>query len=55
MKMNSRALIDILIAEVKPAFGCTEPGAVALAATRAREILDETVEFCEIFVSPNIY
>ena len=53
--MNSRALIDILLAEVKPAFGCTEPGAVALAATRAREILGETVEYCEIFVSPNIY
>ncbi|MDF2890594.1 MAG: hypothetical protein K0R80_961 [Clostridia bacterium] len=53
--MNSRALIDILQAEVKPALGCTEPGAVALAATRARELLDETVEACEIFVSPNIY
>lgn len=52
---TSIALIDILHAEVKPALGCTEPGAVALAATRARELLDEEVEFCEIFVSPNIY
>lgn len=52
---NSKALVDILHAEVKPALGCTEPGAVALAATRAREILDEEVVRCEIFVSPNIY
>jgi L-cysteine desulfidase len=52
---TSRALIDILHAEVKPALGCTEPGAVALAATRARELLNEAVETCEIFVSPNIY
>ncbi|OGO78279.1 MAG: hypothetical protein A2Y23_10515 [Clostridiales bacterium GWB2_37_7] len=52
---TSRALIDILHAEVKPALGCTEPGAVALAATRARELLNEEVETCEIFVSSNIY
>lgn len=56
--MNSRtsiALIDILRAEVKPALGCTEPGAVALAASRARELLGEEVEACDIHVSPNIY
>jgi L-cysteine desulfidase len=52
---TAKALIDILHAEVKPALGCTEPGAVALAATRARELLGEEVEACEIFVSPNIY
>lgn len=52
---TSRALIEILNAEVKPALGCTEPGAVALAAARAREILDDMVDSCEIYVSPNIY
>lgn len=52
---TSRELIDILHAEVKPALGCTEPGAVALAASRAREILDERVESCDVYVSPNIY
>lgn len=52
---TSSKLIDILRAEVKPALGCTEPGAVALAAARAREILDDNLESCDIFVSPNIY
>lgn len=52
---TSKALVDILHAEVKPALGCTEPGAVALAASRAREILDGAMESCDIYVSPNIY
>ncbi|MGB7605929.1 MAG: L-serine ammonia-lyase, iron-sulfur-dependent, subunit alpha [Lutisporaceae bacterium] len=52
---TSSKLIDILRAEVKPALGCTEPGAVALAAARAREILDDNLENCDIYVSPNIY
>lgn len=52
---TSSKLIDILRAEVKPALGCTEPGAVALAAARAREILDDKLESCDIYVSPNIY
>lgn len=52
---TSSKLIDILKIEVKPALGCTEPGAVALAASRAREVLDDTFESCDIYVSPNIY
>lgn len=52
---TSSKLIDILRAEVKPALGCTEPGAVALAVARAREILDDNLESCDIYVSPNIY
>ncbi|HWR62700.1 MAG TPA: L-serine ammonia-lyase, iron-sulfur-dependent, subunit alpha [Clostridia bacterium] len=50
-----KQLIAILREEVKPALGCTEPGAVALAAAKAREFLNEPVEACEILVSPNIY
>ncbi len=53
--ITSSKLIDILRAEVKPALGCTEPGAVALAVARAREILDDSLENCDIYVSPNIY
>jgi len=50
-----KQLVTILREEVKPALGCTEPGAVALAVTKAREFLNEPVENCKILVSPNIY
>ena len=38
-----KELIDILIAEVKPALGCTEPVAVALACAKAKELLGEEI------------
>ena len=43
--------------EVKPALGCTEPGAVALAVARAREALGNVEEHPKISVkvSPSIY
>lgn len=46
---------DFLSQEVKPALGCTEPGAVALAAARAMESLGGPVERAEIIVSDSIY
>ena len=48
-------LINILKAEVKPAVGCTEPVAVALACAKAKELLGEEVVNNKIFVSPNVY
>lgn len=48
-------LIDILKAEVKPAVGCTEPVAVALACAKAKELLGEQVVKNKILVSPNVY
>lgn len=48
-------LIEMLKAEVKPAVGCTEPVALALACAKAKEILDEPVLENEMLVSPNIY
>ena len=48
-------LIDILKAEVKPAVGCTEPVAVALAYAKAKELLGEEVVKNKILVSPNVY
>jgi L-cysteine desulfidase len=48
-------LIDILKAEVKPAVGCTEPVALALACAKAKELLGEEVLENEMSVSPNIY
>jgi len=41
--------------EVKPALGCTEPGAVALAASWAASHLEGDVGRIRLFLSPNIY
>ena len=55
MRDIRKELIDILIAEVKPALGCTEPVAVALACAKAKELLGEEIEENRILVSPSIY
>ncbi len=52
--MNTDILISILKDQVKPALGCTEPGAVALAVVRAREILCDGVEKINIRVNSNV-
>ncbi len=49
------ALLNLLKSEVKPALGCTEPGAVALAVAKAREVLGQECKECSIEVSANIY
>ncbi|WP_434798187.1 serine dehydratase subunit alpha family protein [Terrisporobacter vanillatitrophus] len=48
-------LIDILKTEVKPAVGCTEPVAVALACAKAKELLGEEIVKHKVLVSPNVY
>jgi L-cysteine desulfidase len=49
-------LKEFLKEEVKPALGCTEPGAVALSVARAcEELSDRNVAFVEATVSSNIY
>ena len=48
-------LSQFLASEVKPALGCTEPGAVALATARARECLQGTVIKVHIEVSDGIF
>lgn len=47
-------LIDILKDQVKPALGCTEPAAVALAVARAKEMMTENVIDLHITVNNNI-
>ncbi|MEG2868277.1 MAG: L-serine ammonia-lyase, iron-sulfur-dependent, subunit alpha [Terrisporobacter sp.] len=48
-------LVNILRAEVKPAVGCTEPVAVALACAKAKELLGEEIVKHKVLVSPNVY
>ena len=55
MRDIRKQLIDMLKAEVKPALGCTEPVAVALACAKAKELLDEEIVENRILVSPSIY
>ncbi|MGL5345999.1 MAG: serine dehydratase subunit alpha family protein [Peptostreptococcaceae bacterium] len=55
MKDIRAKLIDILKAEVKPALGCTEPVAVALACAKAKELLHEEIVNHKVLVSPNVY
>ncbi len=54
MNINKK-LVDILKAEVKPALGCTEPVAVALACAKAKELLGEEIQTHSVLVSPNVY
>jgi len=49
------SLKQFLKEEVKPALGCTEPVAVALAVARAREELEGKPERAEILLSSNIF
>lgn len=49
-------MIDLLKTEVKPAMGCTEPIAIALAGAAAREAGEHThIDKIELIVSPNLY
>lgn len=52
--MKTNLLTNILKDQVTPALGCTEPGAVAYAVARAKEILDSEVKKLNIEVDKNI-
>ncbi|MDW5300366.1 MAG: L-serine ammonia-lyase, iron-sulfur-dependent, subunit alpha [Sedimentibacter sp.] len=52
--MNNELIIEILKNQVTPALGCTEPGAVAYAVARAKELLDSDVKKLNIEVDKNI-
>lgn len=55
MRDLRKEFVKMLIDEVKPAVGCTEPVAVALACAKCKELLGESVEKNRILVSPSIY
>ena len=54
MTERESEIIELLHKEVKPALGCTEPIAVALAAAKASEILDAPAAEVAVEVSGNI-
>lgn len=51
---NNELLVSILKDQVVPALGCTEPTAVAYAAAKAKELLEEEVETLDILVDRNV-
>lgn len=46
--------IKLLKHELAPALGCTEPGAIALASSKASENLSEPIERMEVYLSRNM-
>lgn len=52
--MKKHGFSEILISELVPALGCTEPIAVAYASARARDVLGERPERMELVCSGNI-
>lgn len=55
MRDIRKELVEMLKNEVKPAVGCTEPVALALACAKAKELLGEDVKENRMYVSHNIY
>ena len=49
------SLIEILKDQVKPANGCTEPIAVAIAVAKAKELIQGKLIAIDVVVSPSIY
>lgn len=54
-KSTIESILEVLHAEIKPAIGCTEPAAVALACCKARETLGGVPRRALVRVSGNIY
>lgn len=48
MTERDKEIIDLICKEVKPALGCTEPIAVALAVAKAVEIMQERCPICKM-------
>jgi len=54
MNRKEEKLVMILKNKVRPALGCTEPGAIALAVARAKGLLGEPVVKMNVSVDKNV-
>ncbi len=48
-------LLNILKEEIKPALGCTEPIAIALATSKSRSLSDGNIKKLEVFADKNVF
>lgn len=48
-------VVALLEKEVRPAMGCTEPAAVALACAHAAQVCEGEIERVDVLVDPNVY
>ena len=55
MTKNMENVLKLLRNDVKPAVGCTEPVAIALAAAAARSAIKGSFDEVSVKISPNIY
>ncbi len=53
--MKQESILELLKSEVLPTMGCTEPGAVALAAAQASALLTTPIDNIQVVVNANIY
>lgn len=53
--MTQEDLLFLLHSEIKPAVGCTEPAAVALASATAAKLINAEIIELKVIVNPNIY
>jgi L-cysteine desulfidase len=53
--MEKTVLIEVLKREIEKSIGCTDPGAICLAVSRAVSELKRTPEKITVTVSPNVY
>jgi L-cysteine desulfidase len=54
-KMDYNKIVGILKSNVRPALGCTEPVAVALAVAKAYSVVKGEIRKIKVIVSPNIF
>lgn len=52
---NMENILKLLKTDVKPAVGCTEPVAIALAAAAAKSVISGNIDEINVKISPNIY